>query len=281
MWPMKNAAMHETAQFGSLDARGRAALLPWKEQPVQIAGCRYFPPFPALPTTLVELELLLGGQSINLAKIVSVVRTDPGFAAEVIRLARSYEDQRPLPLETCLIHLGTRTLRRAARIVPVWIQPLSEAETWKLRWRLRRTRLIALAAETISAVLGDMSSDIAHLAGLLHDLPSLVCLKGACSCAPKDSAPAQDTWNLPDYLVETMRCHRQPIHAVPEHFQIVRRVAAAREWVNELHVTPIGVPEDLEQRVASKALWQHMPNRSEVLSQLARNMDEWQHLYSS
>jgi HD-like signal output (HDOD) protein len=230
-----------------------------------------------LPTTLVELELSLGGQSVNLQKIVSVIRRDPGFAAEVIRLARSYEDQRPLPLETCLIHLGTRTLRRATRIVPVWIQPLSDSELWKLRWRLRRTRLVALAAELISGVLGDISGDTAYLAGLLHELPALVCLSEGCSCSVGEIVPEQETWNLPDYLVQTMRWHRQPTHAAPEHFPVVRRVAAARAWVDEVLASPVGLPADLDARISRSLLWQHMPNRLEVLSLLAGRIDEWRY----
>lgn len=228
----------------------------------------------------MELELLLGAQSVNLSKIVSVIRLDPGFAAEVVRLSRSYEDQRPLPLETSLIHLGTRTLRRAARIVPVWIQPLSATQIASLRQRLRHTRFVALAAETISAVVGDIAPDSAYLAGLLHDLPALVCLNENCRCTAGEHSALRETWNLPDYLVETMRWHRHPGQAAPEHMQIARRVAAAREWVAELELVSPGALFDLNHRVSSKSLWQHLPYRDEVLRLLGCRMDEWQHCYA-
>jgi len=271
--------MHEPVQVGKAETRRSSSPLPWRGQ-TQPNPCRYYPPFPALPTTLVELELLLGGQSLDLAKIVSVIRRDPGFAAEVVRLARSYEDQRPLPLETCLIHLGTRTLRRAARMVPVWTQPLSEAEVWKLRWRLRRTRFVALAAETISMQLCDLSPETAYLAGLLHDLPALVCLSDTCSCSLKEIAPSRENWNLPDYLVQSMRWHRQPVQADPQHVQTVRRVAVAREWVNKLQISATDRPAALEQLVVENPLWQHLPNKMEVLQRLATKVEEWQHAYS-
>lgn len=269
--------MRETAQVGKAVTRVIPAPLPWKGPSAQSNSCRYFPPFPALPTTLVELELLLGGQSVDLQKISSVIRRDPGFAAEIVRLSRSSEDQRPVPLETCLIHLGTRTLRRAARIVPVWIPGLSESEIWKLRWGLRRTRFVALAAETISALLGDISSEIAYLAGLLHELPALVCLSDGCGCSVSGIGTAHETWNLPDYLVETMRWYRQPVHAAPAHSLITFRVAAAREWVNEVQLSEADVTSDLDERVSQKALWRHMPHRAEVLQALAGKIEEWQH----
>lgn len=272
--------MREEAQNGIQASRANASVLSWKKQAGGPSQCRYFPPFPALPATLVELELLLSGHTVNLQKVVSVVRKDPGFAAEVIRLARRYEDQRPLSLETCLIHLGMQTLRRATRIVPAWVQTLSEAQIWKLRSRLRTTRFVALAAEAMSAYLGDIPSETAYMAGLLHDLPALVCTNEGCSCSLVEFVPSLQSWNLPDYLVETIRWHRQPMQASPEHFPIARRVAAARAWVNEVQLSSDVPSENWAHGVSQKMTWQRMPNQNEVLRLLADKLDEWQFSYS-
>jgi HD-like signal output (HDOD) protein len=276
----EDSAMREEVQAGIQGNRASTSVLPWKEQPARASQCRYFPPFPALPTTLVELELLLAGHTVNLQKVVSVVRKDPGFAAEVIRLARKYEDQRPLSLETCLIHLGMQTIRRAMRIVPPWVQLLSEAQIWKLRSRLRTTRFVALAAEAMSAYLGDIPSETAYMAGLLHDLPALVCTNDGCKCSLVEFVPSLQSWNLPDYLVETIRWYRQPMQASPEHFPIARRVAAARAWVSEVQLSSDVPAENWAHTVSQKTTWQRMPNQNDVLRLLADKLEEWQFSYS-
>jgi HD-like signal output (HDOD) protein len=266
--------MFEKAQAGWRASPGTSVVLPWKSRSVAPAPCRYSPPFPALPSTLVRLDILLHGSTMDLQKVETVVQQDPGFTAELLRLAtRRHASQNTL--RDCLIHLGIKTLRRATRIVPAWTQHLDPSDLWKLRWRLRRSRLVALAAETISAALADSQPDRAFVAGLLHDLPGLVCLSEGCCCAAPEFLPRTKAWNLPDYAVEAIRWHRDPECATPEHLSLVQRVAAARTWVNEVQLSSAELPVDGMQKVAREAVWEHMPNRDQVLSTLSERLEAW------
>jgi HD-like signal output (HDOD) protein len=270
--------MQEKAQAGWSAAATTAVVLPWKTQSVPQDKCRYSPPFPALPSTLVRLDMLLHRPVMDLEKVEAVVQTDPGFAAEVLRLATRKDDTRH-SLRSCLIHLGIGTLRRATRIVPSWTQSLTQSEAWKLRWRLKRSRLIALAAETISASLADACPDKAFVAGLLHDLPGLVCLSDDCPCAAPECLPRVKAWNLPDYVVQAVRWHREPSRAAAEHISLVQRVAAARTWVNEIQLSSDTASLDCSLNLAAETGWQHMPNRDDVLSSLADKLDSWRLMF--
>jgi len=239
------------------------------------APCRYAPPFPALPSTLVALELLLGSPSLDLQKLVTVVRADPGFTAEMLRLGRRHHQPDPLSLQSCLVHLGQNTIRRATRIVPVWIRPLTPPQIWKLRWRLKKTRLVALAAEATSALIGDISAETAYLAGLLHDLPILTCLEDGCHCTVREFRPSLEAWNLPDCLVEVMRWHRQPWYAPAQHSVLAHRIAAVRAWVNEIQLSSNALSAGWLERISQKSEWDRFPNGTEVLQALADKLEVW------
>ncbi|HUM04072.1 MAG TPA: HDOD domain-containing protein [Terriglobales bacterium] len=238
-------------------------------------SCGYAPPFPALPSTLVALDLLLAGASVDLDRLVSAVRTDPGFTAEVLRLSHRHLRRDPLSLQTSIVHLGQNTLRRATQIVPVWTRGLSHTRICRLRWRLKRTRLVALAAEAASACIGDISPESAYLAGLLHDLPGLTCLGQGCHCTVTEFQPSLEAWNLPEQLVEVMRWHRQPWYAPPEHTVLAQRIAAVRAWVNEIQLSSTSLSAGWRERVCRRSEWERLPNCMEVLHELSGKLDAW------
>lgn len=255
-------------------ANGRTEWLP-AETTIPRGGCRYVPPFPALPSTLVSLELLLGSPSVDLGKLLTVVRADPGFAAEVLRLGRRRHQPDTLSLQACLVHLGQSTLRRATRIVPVWTRSLTQSQIWMLRGRLKRAKLVALGAEATSALIGDIPSETAYLAGLLHDLPALTCFTEGCSCTVTELRPNLESWNLPDCLAEVMRWHRQPWNAPAEHSLLAHRIAAVRAWVNEIQLSSNSLSAGWLERLSGKNEWLRVPNRGQLLHILADRLDAW------
>ena len=244
-------------------------------EPLPLVSCQYAPPFPAMPSTLVRLHILLQNRVVDLKSIVSVVRPDPGFAAEILRLTRNESQASSCSLHECLLDLGMENLRRAVRFIPSLGVPTADEERWQLRWRLRRARLTAMAAETISSALGDIPPEQAYLAGLLHDLPGLVCSNRDCLCKKPEILARLNPWNLPDYVVAVIRWHHKPSFAPAEHVATAHRVATARAWVDEIQLADACLPLGWFHTVSHKPVWHHLPNRGSVLRTLADNLEQW------
>ena len=255
-------------------AAGELALTQ-KREPTFFGSCQYAPPFPAMPSTLVRLQILLQNRIVDLRSVVSVLRHDPGFVAEIMRLTGSRGKASSHSLNECLLDLGMENLKRAIRFIPSWAGSWDEKEIQTIRVRLKRSRLTAMAAETISSTLDDIDPEQAYLAGLLHDLPGLVCFNRECPCRLPDAMAGVDPWNLPDYIVEAIRWHSQPTYATTEHFPIVRRVAAARAWVDEVQLTNASLPLGWLHTVSEKPTWNHLPERGSVLRTLSESLDQW------
>lgn len=265
--------MHSAAQSGSGGSERNAFLVSWRGDPLVPGSCKYSPPFPALPNSLVRLEILLQSRVVDLQKVVGVVRCDPGLAAEILRLSGRRGQDTPCRLHECIVHLGTRSLSRAVRIVPSWACAVAHEDVWYLRWRLKRARLTALAAESISASLGDIPAEQAYLAGLLHDLPGMICLDRECAC--KSPGTRLNSWNLPACAAEVIRWHHKPGYAAPHYSALVQRVAAARAWVDEIELTDTSLPLGWLHSVSRKPTWRTLPNRGAVLRALADELNHW------
>lgn len=272
---MNSALMHIAAQGGHRQVEPEAFPAQWNSGLLAPASCKYTPPFPALPATLVRLELALQNRIVDLQKLVEIVRTDPGLSAEILRLSGRRGQSEPYRLHECVVNLGLRTLSRAVQIVPSWGRRVGQGEVSHLRRLLKRARLTALAAESISASLQDIPPEQAYIAGLLHDLPGMICLDKECPCKRPGALACITSWNLPPCTVEVIRWHRQPGYAAPEHFALVQRIAAARAWVDELELSGATLPLGWLQTVSAKPVWRHLPNRATVLRGLADELSYW------
>jgi hypothetical protein len=267
--------MHRAVQSGASRIGRDAFLASWNVESLSSSTCKYTPPFPALPTTLVRLDILLQARVVDLQKIVGLLRCDPGLAAEILRLSGRRGQDAPFRLHECVLHLGIRSLSRAAQIVPSWAHSVGHEDMWYLRWRLKRARLTALAAESISSTMGDIPAEQAYLAGLLHDLPGMICLDKECACKWPGALACLNSWNLPAYADEVIRWHTKPGYAAPEHFAMVQRIAAARAWVDEVELSDSSLPLGWLRSVSQKSVWRHLPDRGTVLRGLADELNYW------
>lgn len=127
------------------------------------------PDVPALPETLLQMELRLHEFSIDLRELSQLILSDLGATLQVLRLvARECgPDGRPARIEDCISHLGPDTCLRVAGRKTV----LSEArhrgviEVWAhAREVAQYCRKIVVAAES------SMRPEEAYLAGLMHSL---------------------------------------------------------------------------------------------------------------
>jgi hypothetical protein len=161
------------------------------------------PDVPALPETLLQLELKLHEFSIDLHEVSQLVLSDLGTTLQILRLAVrecGIPDARPsriedcisdLGLEACLRQAGRRTVLSEARhrgVIEVWAHSREVAQLCK---RLAGTQD------------GWMHPEEAYLVGLMHALGSLPGILGwqwpeneASNWTEKGSKLAE-LWSLP------------------------------------------------------------------------------------
>jgi HD-like signal output (HDOD) protein len=131
------------------------------------------PDVPALPETLLAMELQLRGGSVDLGGVSEIVLGDLGATIQVLRLAgREYEtaEWRPVRIEDCISDLGLEAcLCAAASAAPVKsARQRAIVETWT------HAREIAHCSRLLAEEMpGSINPNRAYIAGLLHVLGSL------------------------------------------------------------------------------------------------------------
>jgi HD-like signal output (HDOD) protein len=146
-----------------------------------LPGEAEFPSPPALPNTLLQLELRLSAPVADLKDITNIVRSDVGLTAQVLRLAAREIEESPdtiVALSDIVVHVGAEKLGAlAARTKPLPPHFSSHAGSTVSERFWMHSRLTALLAEELAAQCSDVSREEAYLAGLLFhlgDLPSLL-----------------------------------------------------------------------------------------------------------
>jgi hypothetical protein len=174
----------------------------------QISHAPELPDIPALPETLLMMELSAVGSAIDLRQITGVVLRDIGATIQIMRQAGAEcctsEEQcsrvedciSMLGVETCIEAVSRQTVTRAMN-KPAILKSWSHA-----RVIAERCRRIAEEAD------GHMNPDEAYLTGLLHELGSLPFI---LEWEPKWRTPGDPTaagfrlakeWFLPTCVVE-------------------------------------------------------------------------------
>jgi HD-like signal output (HDOD) protein len=168
------------------------------------------PEVPALPETLLALDLHRLEFSFDLRGISQVILEDPGATLQILRLAgREYGDSAGshLRIEDCICDLGVEACLRAVErgamvqpsswraILPCWEHARSIA---------RFARLIAEQEPT------GLTPDQAYMGGLLHilgSLPDLLGWKRRDLQGPHDvvGLALAEVWSLPAYIQDIFR----------------------------------------------------------------------------
>lgn len=165
-----------------------------------------FPAVPALPETLLLMELKTQEFSVDLREMSSLVLSDLGATLQILRLAASESDsveERPVRIEDCISSLGMQTCLAAvgqqAVLTSLWHRELPEV------WA--HAREVARACRAAAPAAG-VRSDEAYLVGLLHAIGSLPQLLGwrRSPSHLKDPARAavllSEQWLLPPAVQE-------------------------------------------------------------------------------
>lgn len=167
------------------------------------------PPVPALPQTVLCLDLLLQESSVDLQTVSQLILGDLGATVQILRLAGwefENSDDRPDRIEDCIASLGLRTCFEAVSMctAPHDIRRRRITECW------RHAREIAEYSMLVAADLPDLRPGDAYLAGLLHEIGSLPSILGwrTAGSDPVDEATAGAglamSWSLPGFVVDSL-----------------------------------------------------------------------------
>jgi hypothetical protein len=129
------------------------------------------PDVPALPETLLLMELRLHDFSIDLRELSQLVLSDLGATLQILRLAaRECAGDRPARIEDCISHLGADACLRVAGRRTV----LSEARHRGVIEVWAHAREVAQLCRKIAVAGGDRDHpDEAYMVGLMHSLGAL------------------------------------------------------------------------------------------------------------
>lgn len=220
--------MSNAGVFEIHSGRGALAVL----QPFPFESSDDLPDVPALPETLLQMELKLHEFSFDLDEVSQLVLNDPGATLQILRLAaREFapEEGRPSRMADCISCFGLDECLRAAGQRTV----LSEARHRGVVELWAHSREIAhLCRRLAPAVDAGISPDDAYLVGLTHTLPLLPAILGwqgpekdAGNAAGKGLRLAQ-VWSLPACVLQSFAESSQP--GVPSRWTTLLHKAHGR-----------------------------------------------------
>lgn len=186
-----------------------------KTQPFRCEISEDFPAVPALPETLLAMELQLCQRTVNLGEVSTAVLGDLGATIQILRLAgREYgeAENRPVRIEDCIADLGLETCLLAAERGTFARGALTPAvfELWAHSYQVAlRCRQLAEDAR------GFTHPYEAYFAGLLHGIGSLPSLLGwkrpGIAADPAAAALAMaEKWCFPVCLMDYFGEVRNP-----------------------------------------------------------------------
>jgi len=163
------------------------------------------PDIPALPETLLLLELLVQERCVDLREMTELVLADLGAAMQIYRVAnREFGDEegRPMRLEDCISQLGLEACLSIVSMHPLVRRPSQHAvaEFWE------HSTQIAQYSRKVAQESTDADPEAAYLAGLFHAIGSLPALLGWDDSGSSDTADhalkLAQTWGLPSCVEE-------------------------------------------------------------------------------
>lgn len=170
------------------------------------------PPVPAMPATMLQLELLLQESLVDLRAVSAVVLSDAGATLQILRMVGEEfpnEKGRPTRIEDCIASLNSDDWYTA-------IQKQDASRNVQVATEWQRCRRIGACARELARDFDGVSPEEAYLVGLLHRLgafPQVLGWSDVCGDTKEHYALGlmlADFWQLPRYLACAIREQQTP-----------------------------------------------------------------------
>ena len=256
------------------------------------------PPFPAV--ALKALNVMAGTDS-SLSELCNLVRCDPVFAGEILRIANSplvaFTKEITSILQASML-LGFRRLRRV--VVTVGLRSyMDQSFTPALRACWRHSIACAMVAER-TARWNSIDRDFAYTAGVLHDIgrvalatidpqgysdlielaadqPAWAGLRYEREAFGLDHCSAGRllaiAWKLPEDFLEITSHHHEPLTRQEDVTEVVRLSCQLADALG-FAAAPHGTPRSGEEILAEfpESIRKHLPGTEELTAEIAKEI---------
>ncbi len=270
---------------------------PKSAKPEMLLALGKLPPFPTV--ALKALNLVTGANS-SLSELCDLVRLDPVFTGEILRIANSpliaFSKEVTSIMQASML-LGFRRLRRIVMAVGLrsYMKPFSPA----LQACWRHSVACAMIAEQM-ARWNSIDRDFAYTSGLMHDIGRIA----LATVSPQSYSdlidraatdPAWDVlqreresfgidhcfagrmlviaWKLPESFVETTCSHHEPLTHHEDAAEVIRHsclLADALGFVAAPHCSIRSCEEILAEFPG--IVRKHMPGKDQLAAEIAKEI---------
>lgn len=256
---------------------------------------------PPFPTVALRAMNVLSGTDSSLRELCDLVRCDPVFTGEILRIANSpliaFSKEITSVLQAAML-LGFRRLRRL--VITVGLRSyMDQSCTPALRASWRHSLASALVAERI-ARWNSIDRDFAYTTGILHDIgrtalaninpqayadlvtraaedPAWDALASERECFGIDHCAAGRllvaAWKLPEDFLEVTSHHHEPLTRQENVTEVVRhscRIADALGFAAIHHASIPSYPETLSD--FPESIRKHMPGADEFGAEIEKEI---------
>ncbi len=174
------------------------------------SGSDWLPDMPTLPSTRLQIALLLQESQVDLRALGDVILSDVCATLQTFRLAgEEYpeEDDRPTRIEDCIASLNLDRWRDLLCVPRI-------TGTLDLTRELGHSRRVALCAKELASLFDDCSPEEAYLAGLLSEVDRLPEILGWTGVGDSPDEQREHGlamayyWHLPKYVLAALRSKR-------------------------------------------------------------------------
>ena len=256
------------------------------------------PPFPAVALRALNV---MAGTETSLAELCNLVRCDPVFAGEILRIANSplvaFSKEITSILQASML-LGFRRLRRV--VVTVGLRSYMEKSfTPALRACWRHSIACAMVAERI-ARWNSIDRDFAYTAGILHDIGRVALatvdpqaysdlIERAAGGTARDALQYEResfgidhcsagrllaiAWKLPEDYLEITSHHHEPLTRQENVTEVVRLSCLLADALG-FAAAPRGTPRSSDEILVEfpDSIRKHLPGAEELAAEIAKEI---------
>ncbi|MBI3478095.1 MAG: HDOD domain-containing protein [Acidobacteria bacterium] len=256
---------------------------------------------PPFPTVALRAMNVLSGTDTSLSELCDLVRADPVFTGEILRIANSpliaFSKEVTSILQASML-LGFRRLRRV--VITVGLRSyMDKSFTPALRSCWRHCVASAMVAERI-ARWNLIDSDFAYTAGILHDIGrvALASLRPEEYSAMVERAAGDPNWNalereqevfgldhcsagrmliqswkLPETFLDTTCAHHEPLSRKDDPAEVIRLSCLLADALGFAAVQHCSI-RSFEQILIDfpESIRKHMLTRDEMTAEIAKEI---------